>query len=74
MARTQPFQYCGCGFDSWSGNQDPASWEAPPKKIVEGVTLYWETESQRSKREGMGNEAGRGGTDAQEDGMATLPR
>ena len=44
------------------------------KKIVEGVTLYWETESQRSKREGMGNEAGRGGTDAQEDGMATLPR
>ena len=30
------------------------------KKIAEGLTLYWETESQASKRKGMGNEAGKG--------------
>ena len=43
-----------------SGNHDPASWAAPPKKIAEGLTFYWETESQRRKRKGMGNEAGKG--------------
>ena len=43
-----------------TGNQHPASWAAPPKKIAEGLTLYWETESQASKRKGMGNEAGKG--------------
>ena len=32
----------------------------PKKKIAEGLTLYWETESQASKRKGMGNEAGKG--------------
>ena len=37
VVRTWPFHCCGPGFNPWSGNKDPASREAQPKKKEEDV-------------------------------------